>query len=196
MTGEMTVPTLPCRTLEESLPFYEALGFACTYRQRRPNHYAVVERGDIALHLYGLPGLDPEQTHSTVLIVVPDLVAFHDELAAGLRTAYGAVPRSGVPRMTRPRARHGTVGGFSVVDPAGCWLRISRLGDTEDAQEPTTGLRRAIDVAARLGDAKGDVPAARRHLVAALARHPDAPEDDRADAETYLAELDEREPPT
>ena len=189
----MTVPTLPCRTLEESLPFYEALGFACTYRQTRPNPYAVVERGAIALHLYGLPGLDPEQTHSTVLIVVPDLGAFHDQLAAGLRGAYGRVPRSGFPRMTRPRARHGTVGGFSVVDPAGCWLRVSQLGATEEGAEPTTGLRRAIDVAARLGDAKGDTAAARRHLEAALTRFPDAPADERDEAETYLAELIERE---
>lgn len=195
MTAEMFVPMLPCRTLEESVPFYEALGFACTYRQTRPNPHAVVERGPLGLHLYGLPTLEPEETHSSVLIVVPDLTAFHDELAAGLRAAYGSVPRSGFPRMTRPRARHGTVGGFSVVDPAGCWLRVSRLGDTEDGQEQTTGLRRAIDVAARLGDAKGDVPAARRHLLAAMARHADAPAEERADAEAYLSELDEREPP-
>lgn len=197
MSGEVTVPMLPCRTLEESLPFYEALGFAVTYRQRRPNPYAVVERGDIGLHLYGIEALDPEQTHSTVLIVVPDLEGFHDDLSAGLTAAYGRVPRSGFPRMTRPRARHGTVGGFSVVDPAGCWLRISRRGETEEAAnaEPTTGLRRAIDVAARLGDAKGDVPAARRHLTAAMAKHTGAPAADRADAETYLADLDDREPP-
>jgi hypothetical protein len=196
MAGEVTVPMLPCRTLEESVPFYEALGFACTYRQRRPIPHAVVERGDIGLHLYGLPDLDPEETHSTALIVVPDLPTFHDELAEGLTAAYGKVPRSGFPRVTRPRRRHGTVGGFSVVDPAGCWLRISQLGDTEEAAnaEPTTGLRRAIEVAARLGDAKGDVPAARHHLLAAIDRHPDASAEERADAAAYLAELDEREP--
>lgn len=190
--ADQVVPALPCRTLEEALPFYEALGFAVTYRQRRPNPYAVVERNGAAIHLYGIAELDPAATHSTLLLVVDDVEATHAAFADGLKAAFGQVPRSGIPRMTRPRRKHGTVGGFSVVDPAGCWLRVSQLGDREDEQPPTTGLRRAIEVAARLADAKGDIPAGRRHLAAALAAHPDAPDDDIADATAYLAELDDQ----
>ena len=39
----ITIPTLPSADLDESIAFYEALGFQCTYRQQRLNPYAVVE---------------------------------------------------------------------------------------------------------------------------------------------------------
>ena len=33
MANEVTIPILPCRQLDDSIPFYEALGFVRTYRQ-------------------------------------------------------------------------------------------------------------------------------------------------------------------
>ena len=44
-----------------------------------------------------------------------------------LRAAFGKLPVAGIPRK-----RYGMVRGFSVVDPGGNWLRIYKLGDTED----------------------------------------------------------------
>ena len=72
--------------------------------------------------------------------------------------------------------------GFSVVDPGGNWLRVSRAGDTEEqaAAEKTTGLARIVDAAARLGDAHGDDAAALKTLESGLARFVDAPAIDRA----------------
>jgi hypothetical protein len=46
--------------------------------------------------------------------------------------------------------------GVTVVDPGGNWLRISRRGDEEADGSASTGLGRATEQAARLGDAKGD----------------------------------------
>jgi catechol 2,3-dioxygenase-like lactoylglutathione lyase family enzyme len=47
MANERTYPCLPCRNLDESISFYEGLGFKTTYRQTRPNPYAVVVLEDI-----------------------------------------------------------------------------------------------------------------------------------------------------
>ena len=164
-------PLLPCRDIDEAVTFYEALGFTRTYRQVRPNPHAVVERGELAVHLFGMDGFDPADSYGSVIITVPDPDALYAAFAAGLRAAYGRLPVAGIPRMVRPRKRWGTVYGFSVVDVGGNWLRISKTGDREaerDATEP--GLSRAIEVAARLADAKGDDEQALKTLVAGLDR--------------------------
>lgn len=72
------------------------------------------------------------------------------------------------------------VRGFSVV---------SKLGDDEATQGPTTGLARVIENAARIGDAKGDDEEAVRLLRNGIHRFTEAPALERARAHLYLAEL-------
>jgi predicted RNA polymerase sigma factor len=92
--------------------------------------------------------------------------------------------------MVRPRKRWGTVYGFSVVDVGGNWLRISRIGDTEDApDEAEPGLAKSVDVAARLADSHGDDAGGLATLERALAKYSDAPPIDRARALAYRADL-------
>ncbi|HEV7762110.1 MAG TPA: VOC family protein [Acidimicrobiales bacterium] len=193
MAHEMMIPLLPCRDIDESLSFYEALGFERTYRQVRPNPYAAVARDDFHVHLFGIDGFDPEQSYGNVLVAVPDVDELYTAFAAGLRAAYGRLPSAGIPRILRPRKRFGTVRGFSVVDPGGNWLRISRRGDTEEAANAaartTTGLARVVENAARAGDAQGDHAGAARLLDNGLARFADAPPPDRVRALAYRAEL-------
>ncbi len=193
------IPALPCRDLDDSLPFYRALGFEVTYRQERPNPYAVVRRDEIELHLFGVPGFDPAESMHTVIVLVPDTGAVHAAFAAGLREAFGKVPVSGIPRMTRPRRMQGMRGGFMVVDPGGNWLRISRQR-TESDSDPDGGpqdrpaeeegrLARVVAAAARQADSHGDDAAGIRMLLTGLARHADAPPAQRLPALVYLAEL-------
>lgn len=119
------IPCLPCRDVDESIAFYENLGFRRTYRQLRPNPYAVVQYEDIHLHIFGMDGFEPENSYGMAIVVVPDTDALYRHFAERLRAAFGKLPVTGLPRVTRPRKKFGTVTGFSLVDQAvtGCEFR-------------------------------------------------------------------------
>ena len=191
MANERTYPLLPCAEIDEAISFYESLGFRKTYRQTRPNPYATVVLEDIQIHIFGMEGFDPAQSYGSVIITVPDPDQLYKDFAAGLRKAYGKLPVAGIPRILRPRKKYGTVRGFSVVDPGGNWLRIYKLGDTEeeDSAEKAEGLAQILYVAARLGDAHGDETLALKTLENGLTRFANAPARDLAKALLYRAEL-------
>lgn len=190
VAGERTHPILTFPDLDEAIAFYEALGFRRTYRQLRPNPYAVVEFEDIIMHLSGVEGFDPTTSLGSVAVVVPDAEALYAAFAAGLRQAYGRLPSAGIPRILRPRRKQGTTAGFTVVDVGGNWLRVYRAGDSEDdGPDRSRGLTRVVEVAARQGDSHGDDAVALEVLDRGLARHTDAPAVERARALLYRAEL-------
>jgi catechol 2,3-dioxygenase-like lactoylglutathione lyase family enzyme len=191
MANERTYPILPCRELDESIAFYETLGFRRTYRQIRPNPYAVVALEDIQIHLCGIDGFNPVDSYASVIIAVPDPDSLYRTFAARLRDSYGKLPVAGIPRILRPRKRYGTVRGFTVIDPGGNWLRVYKLGDTEQdaAAEEVEGLAQIIHVAARLGDAHGDEALALKTLDNGLKRFPQAAAMDRVRAYLYRTEL-------
>lgn len=188
MANERVYPILPCANLDQTVTFYETLGFKRTYRQIRPNPYAVVAFEDIEIHLFGIEGFNPEESYGSVIIAVPDPESLYREFAAKLRERFGKLPVAGIPRILRPRKKYGTVSGFTVVDPGGNWLRISKLGDSE-AKEKTEGLTGIIEVAARLADAHGDERLALKTLEGGLARFADAAALERARAYLYRVEL-------
>lgn len=196
------VPMLPCGDIDEMAAFWTALGLSVTHRQVRPNPYLALHRNGIDLHYYGLAGHDPAQSHSTCAIVVPDTGPLHESFVQGLRERYGRVPLQGLPRITRPRRRANNAGlsGFSLVDPAGNWVRVTRRPD--DEHEPRSvddrtewvsakggSLARALENAVVLADSHGDEAQAQRTLAGAVARRPEAPATERAAAWAYLAEL-------
>lgn len=191
MANERTYPALPCKELDESVSFYESIGFKRTYRQLRPNPYAVVALEDIHIHLFGMDNFNPADSYGTTIIAVPDPDSLYRDFASKLRSIYGKLPVAGIPRITRPRKKYGTVSGFSLVDPGGNWLRIYKLGDTEeeDSAKEVDGLAGFINVAARLGDAHGDEALALKTLETGIKRFPQAPAIERAKAYLYRAEL-------
>lgn len=189
MSDERTYPCLPCRDIDEALAFYAALGFKRTYRQLRPNPYAVVQREDWHIHLFGMDGFEPANSYGNVIVVVPDPDALYQAFAAGLRSLYGKLPVKGIPRILRPRKKYGVVYGFSVVDVGGNWLRISKGGDAADNETKASGLESILETAARLGDSRGDDALALKTLEKGLQRFADAPAAERARALLYRAEL-------
>jgi hypothetical protein len=190
MANEVTVPLLPCPSIDEIVSFYEALGFRRTYRQTRPNPYAVVRREDWEMHFFGMADFEPADSYGTCVVQVPDVGVVHAAFAEGLRARYGKVPVQGIPRMTRPRRRKNAdnLSGFSVVDPGGNWIRIFPAGPAPAA--PAQGkLAVALDNAVVQGDGRGDVTQAAKLLDGALARLTDAPATERVEALAYRAEL-------
>lgn len=191
MANERMYPALPCKEIDEAISFYETLGFKKTYRQLRPNPYAVVQLEDMHIHLFGMDGFNPENSYATVIIVVPDPDNLYKDFASRLREKFGKLPVKGIPRITRPRKKYGTVSGFSIVDVGGNWLRFSKLGDTEqdDSAEEKDGLMGFLNVATRLGDAHGDEALALKTLANGIKRFPDAATLERVKAYLYQAEL-------
>lgn len=191
MANEHMYPLLPCRELDESIVFYESIGFRRTYRQTRPNPYAVVALEDIQIHLFAMDGFNPADSYGSVIVAVPDPDSLYRDFAARLRDKHGKLPVAGIPRILRPRKKYGTVRGFTVVDPGGNWLRIYKLGDSEqeDSAEKAEGLTQIIYVAARLGDAHGDEVMALKTLESGLKRFTDAKPVELARAYLYRAEL-------
>ena len=195
MAGEVTVPLLPCVDLDETAGFAECLGFRSTYRQTRPNPYLAVRREDLQLHWFGLPGLRPEDSYSSCLVLVPDPGLLFEAFAGGLRARYGKLPLTGFPRVTRPRRRRNADGqtGFSLVDPSGNWIRVMRADAPAGAEEPETRLGRSLADAVVLADSKGDVAQAVKVLTGALRRSEgERATAERAEALAYLAELSVR----
>jgi hypothetical protein len=194
MANEVTVPLLPCASIDDILTFYGVLGFSTTYRQRKPYPCAGLRRGDLQLQFFEIAGFDPEQSYGSCIVLTSDIAELHGAFAAGMRAAYGRVLVSGMPRMTRPRARKNAdgVGGFSVIDPGGNWIRVfqNTAGTPTPAPAPAGRLAKALANAVVLADSKGDVAQAARILDSTLAR-PQADDDPVIHVEVlvYRAEL-------
>ena len=207
MTNEVTVPLLPCASIDEIESFYGVIGFSTTYKQRRPYACVGLRREDLNLQFFEIAGFDPMQSYGSCIVLTSDIAGLHRAFAAGMRAAYGKVLVSGIPRMTRPRARKNAdgVGGFSVIDPGGNWIRVFQQPATTPtpvpAPAPAGRLAKALASAVVLADSKGDVGQAARILDSALAR-PRADDDPVAHVEVlvYRAELamtlDDRETAT
>jgi len=192
MSGERTVPLLPCRSVDEIAEFYAMLGFVPVHRQTRPNPYVALRREDLHLHFFGLPGLDPAESYGTCLVAVPDPGELFAAFAAGMRAAHGKLLVSGIPRMTRPRKRKNSddATGFTVVDPAGNWIRIIADAPAAPAAEPEGKLAATLRSAVVQGDSRGDDRQAARLLDSALRKHREtAAPADLLEALAYRAEL-------
>lgn len=189
------IPMLPCSDIDEVAEFLTALGFTVTYRQTRPNPFVALEGHGFPIQYYGLEGHVAEHSHSTCGVLVADTEAMFETLAAGLRTRYGKLPVSGLPRITRPRPRKnvGGVSGFSLVDPAGNWIRFFRDGPPDPAGEASP-LREGLLNAIVLADSKGDPVQAAKILRGAV-RRADPSDPALPEARDFLAELDERTSP-
>ncbi|MFF3541591.1 bleomycin resistance protein [Streptomyces platensis] len=155
---EKTIPMLPCRTLQPVLDFYTVLGFEVTFQQKSPNPYAVVERGGIQLHFFGMKRYDPAQSYSTCYIRTDDVEGLHEDLRTGLKAAYGRIPTRGLPRIGPLKDTSHGVRQFLVTDPGGNCLRIGQPTSQEHHHRPAPEetFSRALHHASLLADSKDD----------------------------------------
>ena len=122
---ERTIPILPCRSIDDTLAFYEALGFAVTYRQERPNTFAAVTRGGIELQFFVLKALDPTANYSTCYVIVVDADALYEHSRPVSGRSLGRLPSRGIPVGALRDMSYG-VRQFVVVDPGGNYIRIGQ----------------------------------------------------------------------
>jgi hypothetical protein len=172
----MTIPVLRCISLDETLAFWENLGFERTYYQKAPYAYGVVERGGYALHFVYQKGINPEESPYGCLVMVSDVETVHAEFSKALREGLGRVPNKGVPRITRMRPKQTR---FTVTDPSGNWVTFIKYGKedsevTEKSEDKgLEGLEKAIAKAIRFRDFKLEADSAAKILDIALEKYKD-----------------------
>lgn len=184
----IAIPALPCLGLEQTLPFYQTLGFEVVQQQKAPNVYAALQRGEAHLHVFGVKGLDPTKSFSMCLIIVPEVEALHERFTEALRTLLGKVPLKGIPRITRMKPGQTR---FTVVDPAGNYLLFIRRDEPNPHEQPvpTSPLLKALHAARLYRDYRNDDALAAKALDVALAKNLTAPAVERARALAARAEL-------
>lgn len=191
MANEITVPLLPCRSIDEIADFYTMLGFTRTYYQVRPNPFVALLREDLRLGFFGIPGFSPEDSYGSCSVIVSDTGKLFEAFASGMRRTHGKLLVSGIPRMTRPRKRKndGNHSGFAVIDPGGNWIRFS-AAQPEPEKEAGGKLTATLDKAVVMGDSHGKHIRAAQILDAALERDKDtATAAELLEALAYRAEL-------
>jgi len=113
-------PILPSRDLAATAAFYEQLGFEQT--RFWPDEYLIVMRGEVGLHFFPAPELDPWTSSAGCYLYVED--------AGELFAEYDKVgfPGEGIPRLHGPpeETDYG-LREFAVVDPNGNLLRIGSV---------------------------------------------------------------------
>src|SRR5262245_12395822 len=130
MPDAVTIPCLPCVSLEETFPFYEMLGFEVTYRQNAPNVYGVVRRGACELHFFGVKGLEQEATFGPCLVLVSNVEGLRQRFADAMRRVLGKVPTAVLPRISRMNPGQTR---FTVTAPAGNSVIFTKRGAEDQA---------------------------------------------------------------
>jgi catechol 2,3-dioxygenase-like lactoylglutathione lyase family enzyme len=122
---ESAVPILPSRDLDDTLRFYERLGFRNQGAPPDVWDYLIIGRGGIELHFFAMPEIDPLTTYSSCYLRVPDADALHGEWAAvGVPTDAETGSRLIAPMDTDYGMRE-----FALVDRSGNLVRVgSPLG--------------------------------------------------------------------
>ncbi|MDQ1012388.1 putative enzyme related to lactoylglutathione lyase [Streptomyces sp. V4I23] len=156
--SEKTIPMLPCRTIQPVLDFYTALGFDVTFQQKSPNPYAVVERGGIQLHFFGMKRYEPAESYSTCYIQTDDVDGLHEVFRTRLKAAYGRIPTRGLPRIGPLKDTSHGVRQFLVTDPGGNCLRIGQQTSQDHHHRPAPKeiFSRALHHASLLADSRDD----------------------------------------
>ena len=118
--NESAVPILPSRDLDDTLRFYERLGFRNQGAPPDVWDYLIIGRGGIELHFFAMPEVDPLTTYSSCYLRVPDADALHAEWSAiGVPTD----PETG-SRLIAPMDTDYGMREFALVDRSGNLVRV------------------------------------------------------------------------
>ncbi|WP_367044011.1 VOC family protein [Streptomyces sp. Je 1-332] len=169
--AETMIPLFPCHELDETLDFYQAIGFEVTFHQKSPYQYGVVERGDMQFQFFRMKGYDPKASISACYVLTDDVDALHASFRAGLKQTLGRIPTRGLPRIGALKDMSYGVRQFLMTDPAGNNIRVGQpIADSfAHSAVPKERYARALHQAVLLGESKEDPSAAARIIDHALA---------------------------
>jgi hypothetical protein len=117
--AERTVPIMPSRDLHESLAFWGRLGFDSVGEPPETYGYVILRRGDLWLHFYDDPSVDPLTTAFSCYAYVDDARTLYAAWADG----FEADPQTGSRIVAPEETDYGLV-EFAVVDRSGNLLRV------------------------------------------------------------------------
>jgi catechol 2,3-dioxygenase-like lactoylglutathione lyase family enzyme len=106
-------PILPSRDVEETIGFYQRLGFSVVSRFGGRRTYLVLQRGGVILHFFHFPSVDPPSNINGCYLEIADADALYDEWHA-----------LGLERLAPPHDRDWRMREFTLVDPSGNLIRI------------------------------------------------------------------------
>lgn len=179
--GGSVIPIFPCKSIDEQLAFYQALGFELTYRQAKPNLYACVRHRMMEIHFFVLKQLEPSNSYSMCYVSVTDVDALYKEFCENLKRAYQKVPSKGYPRITKVN-NLAEDRRFNLIDPAGNRLLIGQKhaspgqipNDRNDEARPSK-FSNAFETAYKLAYAKDEPADAARVLDLVFSKAEEAP---------------------
>jgi catechol 2,3-dioxygenase-like lactoylglutathione lyase family enzyme len=116
---ERAVPILPSRDLQDSLRFYQRLGFENRGAPPEEWDYLIIGRGAIELHFVAAPDLDPLTSAASCYVFVEDAQALYDQWESVV------VPDAATgSRLVSPVDTDYGMREFAVVDPSGNLVRV------------------------------------------------------------------------
>jgi catechol 2,3-dioxygenase-like lactoylglutathione lyase family enzyme len=119
-TGDLAIPTLPCRSVEATVAFYKRLGFEGGPHAFN-NTYAIMRRGPVELHFFTHEELVPAESSAGCYIRVLDVDSVYRSMSDS------GLPRKGIPRLDALEDKPWGLREFAVVDPDGNLVRIGQI---------------------------------------------------------------------
>ncbi len=116
---DIAIPTLPSRSLNETLKFYRKLGFDGKILGVGDS-YAIMQRSTIELHFFSHRELIPTESSAGCYIRVLDVDSIYQAFSKT------QLPQKGIPRMDRLEEKPWGMREFAIVDLDGNQLRIGQ----------------------------------------------------------------------
>lgn len=121
MDPGMAIPILPARDLRETRAFYELLHFgAAGWWPESFGGYAILVRGDLTMHFFSHPELEPEENNGQCYWRVGDPDGLHTELS---QLDLAPWPHA---RLAAIEDKPWGTREFSLLDPSCNLIRIGR----------------------------------------------------------------------
>lgn len=117
-----TLPILAAISFDETVAFYETLGFAVDYRDDDEGGYLILRNGPIELHFFPYPDLDPLTNYCGTYIRSGNVDAIYKWLDIAKKVGTGP----DAPLASAPEDKPWNMREFHLLDPSRNLLRFGQ----------------------------------------------------------------------